>query len=88
MSLIDACWLWYVHSVNGLCVIEADRNIKGAVRLEHQFYALGQACAHSCDLLLKTPQDIQDIPYEELKQRLEADGLSLDASRIPLPEIP
>lgn len=88
MSFIDTCWLRYVCSVKSFFCIDANANIKGAVRLEHQFYALGQTCAHSCDLLLRNPQDIQDIPYAELKQRLEADGLTLDASHIAMPDIP
>lgn len=68
--------------------LEADStDVKGAVRLEHQFYALGQSCAHACDIFLKDKGDIQDISYLELKQRLEADGLVLDATRIPKPSI-
>ncbi|KAL4864494.1 hypothetical protein BDV12DRAFT_201019 [Aspergillus spectabilis] len=60
----------------------------GAVRLEHQFYALGQACANACDIALAGSEqlDVQDVPYEELKKRLLEQGAVLDASLVGKPD--
>lgn len=51
----------------------------GAVRLEHQFHAIGQACANACAIALQGRLAMQDVPYEQLKQRLSDLGVVLDA---------
>jgi len=58
----------------------------GAVRLEHQFYALGQACANACDIALKFDMPLQKIPYSELEQRLRKQGVVLDVDSVGKPE--
>ncbi|KAL2863224.1 FAD dependent oxidoreductase-domain-containing protein [Aspergillus lucknowensis] len=60
----------------------------GAVRLEHQFYALGQACANACDIALagSVSLDVQDVPYPALKERLLEQGAVLDASLVGKPD--
>ncbi|RDL36236.1 Uncharacterized protein BP5553_06848 [Venustampulla echinocandica] len=60
----------------------------GAVRLEHQFYALGQACANACDIALKMAIPLQNVPYSELKTRLLEQGAILDATIVGAPEFP
>ncbi|RSL56200.1 hypothetical protein CEP54_008960 [Fusarium duplospermum] len=57
----------------------------GAVRLEHQFYAIGQACANACDIALSKGLAMQDVPYTELGRRLSAQGVVLDASNVGVP---
>ncbi|KAJ3465060.1 hypothetical protein MRS44_005718 [Fusarium solani] len=57
----------------------------GAVRLEHQFYAIGQACANACDIALSKGLAMQDVPYLELGERLSAQGVVLDASKVGVP---
>ncbi|RSM08147.1 hypothetical protein CEP52_004873 [Fusarium oligoseptatum] len=57
----------------------------GAVRLEHQFYAIGQACANACDIALSRGLAMQDVPYTELGGRLSAQGVVLDASKVGFP---
>ncbi|KAJ0416379.1 FAD dependent oxidoreductase-domain-containing protein [Aspergillus carlsbadensis] len=63
----------------------------GAVRLEHQFYALGQAAANACDIALslgsaKLGVDVQDVPYDVLERRLLEQGAVIDASRVGKPD--
>lgn len=58
------------------------------MRLEHQFYALGQACAHACDIALSNSISLQDVPYEKLKNRLLEQGTVLDASTVGVPFFP
>lgn len=60
----------------------------GAVRLEHQFYAIGQACANACDIALRDGLAMQDVPYEALKERLLAQGVVIDASKVGVPSFP
>lgn len=57
----------------------------GAVRLEHQFYAIGQACANACDIALQGGLTMQDVPYEGLQQRLLDQGVIIDASTVGSP---
>ncbi|KAE9578441.1 hypothetical protein CGCF415_v012742 [Colletotrichum fructicola] len=57
----------------------------GAVRLEHQFYALGQACANACDIALEKDASVQDVPYGPLRARLLKQGVVLDASTVGVP---
>ncbi|KAL4882209.1 FAD dependent oxidoreductase-domain-containing protein [Aspergillus karnatakaensis] len=62
----------------------------GAVRLEHQFWALGQACAFAVDVGLAVRDgeglSVQDIPYEVLRERLMAQGAVLDAGVVGKPD--
>ncbi|OBU01575.1 hypothetical protein VE01_00532 [Pseudogymnoascus verrucosus] len=60
----------------------------GAVRLEHQFYALGQACANACDIALKKSIPLQNVPYGDLKKRLLEQGMILDVSKVGVPHFP
>lgn len=65
----------------------ADRFL-GAVRLEHQFYALGQACANACDIVLEKSVPFQQVPYNELKERLLQQGAILDVGKVGAPTFP
>lgn len=57
----------------------------GAIRLEHQFYALGQAAANACNITLERGIELQDVPYELLRERLSEQGVILDASTVGTP---
>ncbi len=46
----------------------------GAIRLEQTFMSLGQAAATAAALAWETGADVQDVRYEELRQRLVRDG--------------
>lgn len=56
------------------------------MRLEHQFYSIGQACANACDIALKASIPLQKVPYNELKKRLLDQGMVLDASTVGAPD--
>ncbi|CAI7619614.1 unnamed protein product [Penicillium manginii] len=61
----------------------------GAVRIEHQFYELGQACANACDIVLKDADahgSVQDVPYSVLRERLLEQGAVLDVSLVGKPD--
>lgn len=60
----------------------------GAVRLEHQFYALGQACAIAADIAIKAATPLQDVPYAKLRDRLLEEGMIIDADLVGIPEMP
>ncbi|TPX19112.1 uncharacterized protein E0L32_011185 [Thyridium curvatum] len=60
----------------------------GAVRLEHQFYAIGQACANAIDIALKENTDVQDVPYDELRRHLEEQGVVIDVETVGMPSFP
>ena len=57
----------------------------GAVRLEHQFYELGQACAIAADIAIKKDIAVQDISYPALREQLLARGAKLNASKVGVP---
>lgn len=57
----------------------------GAVRLEHQFYALGQAAANACDIAIEKEVGVHDVPYEPLRERLLTQGVVVDASLVGVP---
>lgn len=57
----------------------------GAVRLEHQFYAMGQACANAADVAIAQGLALQDVPYNELKNMLVDQGVVLDDSSVGAP---
>jgi hypothetical protein len=63
----------------------------GTVRLEHQFYALGQAAANACDIVLSLGSaelrtHVQDVPYDALKERLLEQEAVIDASGVGKPD--
>ncbi|KAJ5397873.1 hypothetical protein N7509_005986 [Penicillium cosmopolitanum] len=61
----------------------------GAVRIEHQFYELGQACANACDIALNdvgTQGSVQDVPYSVLRERLLDQEAVLDVSLVGKPD--
>lgn len=60
----------------------------GAVRLEHQFYALGQACANACHIALGQDIPIQDVPYPQLQAILLEQGVVIDVTRVGSPKFP
>lgn len=55
------------------------------MRLEHQFHAIGQACANACDIAIRKGIAVQDVPYEELGERLREQGVVLDAEQVGVP---
>ncbi|KAF4964838.1 hypothetical protein FSARC_7266 [Fusarium sarcochroum] len=57
----------------------------GAVRLEHQFYAIGQACANAADIAITQGCAMQDISYDKLKDRLVRQGVIIDDTRVGEP---
>ncbi|KAM5347752.1 hypothetical protein ACJ41O_007576 [Fusarium nematophilum] len=57
----------------------------GAVRLEHQFYALGQACANASDIAITQGCALQDVPYGDIRDRLVTQGVILDDTRVGAP---
>ncbi|CAI7641133.1 unnamed protein product [Penicillium pancosmium] len=57
----------------------------GAVRIEHQFYELGQACANVCDIAL-SDGSVQDVPHSVLRERLLDQGAVLDVSLVGKPD--
>lgn len=55
------------------------------MRLEHQFHAIGQACANACDIVIAKDIAVQDVPYKELEERLREQGVVLDADKVGVP---
>lgn len=53
--------------------------------MEHQFYAIGQACGNACDVALLGGLNLQDVPYDVLAARLESQGVILDATKVGAP---
>lgn len=60
----------------------------GAVRLEHQFYATGQACANAADIAIAQGLALQDVPYADLKTRLADQGVITDDTSVGAPSFP
>lgn len=61
----------------------------GAVRIEHQFYELGQACANACDIALgdlHSHAPVQDVSYDVLRKRLLEQEAVLDVSIVGKPD--
>lgn len=50
----------------------------GSIRMEPVFMVLGQSAATAACLALDAGVGVQDVPYEKLRARLEADGQILD----------
>ena len=57
----------------------------GALRLEHQFHAFGQAAAIAADISLRSFQDVQDVLYSDMLPRMLESGMQLDVSQVDLP---
>lgn len=51
----------------------------GSLRMEPVFMNLGQACATAAVLALEQGVSLHDLPYADLRRRLEADGQIFDA---------
>jgi hypothetical protein len=52
----------------------------GSIRMEPVFMNLGQATATAAVLAIERGCDLQDLPYADLRKRLEADGQIFDAA--------
>lgn len=50
----------------------------GSIRMEPVFMILGQSAATAAALAIDGKLDVQDVPYEKLRQRLVADGQVLE----------
>ena len=62
--------------------------IPGAVRIEHQFWEMGQACANACAIALAASDgnfDVQDVPYDVLRGKLLEQVAILDVSLVGKP---
>ena len=57
----------------------------GSMRLEHNFMDLGQVCGTMAVMALNKSVPVQNVLYEELRHRLLADGIFINASKLPLP---
>jgi hypothetical protein len=57
----------------------------GAIRLEHQFYAIGQSVANACHIALNKEIALQDVPYQELENSLREQEIVLDATKVGEP---
>jgi hypothetical protein len=57
----------------------------GSIRMEPVFMALGQSAATAAVLAIDAKISVQDVPYEKLKARLEADGQVLHYTAPPVP---
>ncbi|KAM0750551.1 hypothetical protein T439DRAFT_301459 [Meredithblackwellia eburnea MCA 4105] len=60
----------------------------GAVRLEHQFYSIAQACAFAAQVALEKNVAVQDVPYEDLKPKLVKGGIVVDVNAVGVPVFP
>lgn len=58
------------------------------MRIEHQFYELGQACANACDIALAAEGNlaVQDVPYDVLRVQLLKQGAVLDVGLVGKPD--
>lgn len=56
----------------------ANLQVLGAVRLEHQFHALGQDCGSAADITTWKGVAMQDVSCTALRNRLEDQGVVLD----------
>jgi hypothetical protein len=50
----------------------------GSIRMEPVFMILGQSAATAASLAIETKQAVQDVPYEDLREKLLQDGQVLD----------
>jgi len=58
--------------------VSASHMAFGAVRMEPAFFALGQAAGTAAAFAVRKACAVQDVPYEELRARLLADGQVLE----------
>jgi hypothetical protein len=50
----------------------------GSIRMEPVFMILGQSAATAAAMAIDGGMDVQDVPYEKLRERLLADGQVLE----------
>jgi hypothetical protein len=50
----------------------------GSIRMEPVFMVLGQSAANAADLAIAADSAVQDVPYQELRERLQSEGQKLD----------
>ncbi len=55
----------------------------GSIRMEPVFMILGQSAATTAALALESELAVQDVPYEQLRTRLLADGQVLQSAKAP-----
>ena len=55
----------------------------GSIRMEPVFMVLGQSAATAAALAIEADVAVQDVPYEQLRERLVADGQVLDWTKPP-----
>jgi len=65
--------------------ISASHIAYGAVRLEHNFMDMGQACAIAAVLAIEKKITVQQVPYDTLKQKLLEAKLVIDATAVGEP---
>jgi hypothetical protein len=66
-----------------ICV-SASHIAYGSIRMEPVFMILGHSCATAAALALEADLPVQDVPYDELRERLLAEGQVLEyAERAP-----
>jgi hypothetical protein len=53
----------------------------GSIRMEPVFMILGQSAATAAVLAIDAKIPVQDVPYDQLRQRLLADGQVLEYKR-------
>lgn len=53
----------------------------GSIRMEPVFMILGQSAATAASLAIDGKMDVQDVPYETLRERLLKDGQVLEYQR-------
>lgn len=59
----------------------------GSIRMEPVFMILAQSAATAAVMAMDSGSDVQDVPYEKLRKRLEADGQRLDLPKGWKPKI-
>lgn len=55
----------------------------GSIRMEPVFMILGQSAATAASLAIDGGLDVQQVPYDKLRERLLADGQVLEAENLP-----
>ncbi|RME95965.1 MAG: FAD-dependent oxidoreductase [Verrucomicrobia bacterium] len=70
-----------VHNLLVPVCVSASHVAYGSIRMEPVFMILGQSAATAAALSLEAGCAVQDLPYDRLRQRLEADGQVLEYHR-------
>jgi hypothetical protein len=68
-----------------ICV-SASHIAYGSIRMEPVFMILGHSCATAAALALEADLPVQDVPYDELRERLLAEGQVLEYAVSPVPK--